>query len=68
MSKKVPVQNSDGLDVGALQEYGFTSPVNERANAVKLILILPMKFPNDKESRVTMAQGRLQGLALIKSY
>jgi len=24
--------NSDGLDFGALHEYGFTSLVNERAN------------------------------------
>ena len=48
--------NSDGLDFGALQEYGFTIPANELANAVKLGLKPPTKFPNDKESRVTCAQ------------
>src|SRR6218665_1074017 len=34
----------------------FTIPLNERANAVKLGLKPPTKFPNDKESRVTNAQ------------
>jgi len=37
---------------------------------VKLILKLAIKFQNDKESRVTLTHGRLQGLALlcIESY
>jgi Domain of unknown function (DUF4371) len=39
---------SDGLDIGGLQEYGFTIQQHQRTTAVKLGPKLPKKFPNDK--------------------